>query len=90
MSFLRYAKEISYSHQEEWDGSGFPEGLSGDQIPISGRLMALVDVYYALISMRVYKSAMSHAEASKIIVESKGSDFDPGAGGFLCAGRGIQ
>ncbi|MES3008872.1 MAG: two-component system response regulator [Pseudomonadota bacterium] len=77
MPFLRYAKEIAYSHQEKWDGSGYPEGLSGDDIPISARLMAVADVYDALISKRVYKDGMSHENAVNIIKEGNGSHFDP-------------
>ena len=77
MPFLKYAKEIAYSHQEKWDGSGYPEGLSGDDIPISARLMAVADVYDALISRRVYKEGMPHQKAVSIIIESKGSHFDP-------------
>jgi len=75
-SFIRYAREIAYTHQEKWDGSGYPNGLKGDEIPISGRLMALADVYDALISKRVYKPPFSHEKAMKIIVEGKGSHFD--------------
>ncbi|MES2606212.1 MAG: two-component system response regulator [Pseudomonadota bacterium] len=77
MPFLRYAKEIAYSHQEKWDGSGYPEGLSGDDIPISARLMAVADVYDALISKRVYKEAMSHEKAVAIIEEGRAKHFDP-------------
>ena len=77
MPFLKYAKEIAYSHQEKWDGSGYPEGLSGDDIPISARLMAVADVYDALISRRVYKAPMPHEKAVEIIKEGKGSHFDP-------------
>lgn len=76
-SFLRFAMEIAYSHQEKWDGSGYPEGLQGEQIPISGRLMALADVYDALISRRVYKPPFTHQRAVEIIVQGKGSHFDP-------------
>jgi putative two-component system response regulator len=76
-SFLRHAKEIAHSHQEKWDGSGYPQGLKGDEIPISGRLMALADVYDALISKRVYKPPFSHEDAVKIIVAGKGIHFDP-------------
>ncbi|MEN9757485.1 MAG: hypothetical protein RL755_1672 [Pseudomonadota bacterium] len=75
--FLKYAKEIAYAHQEKWDGSGYPLGLSGDDIPISARLMAIADVYDALISRRVYKEGMTHEKALQIIVEGKGSHFDP-------------
>jgi putative two-component system response regulator len=76
-SFLQCAREIALSHQEKWDGSGYPEGLKGDAIPISARLMALADVYDALISRRVYKAPMSHEQAFKIILEGKGTHFDP-------------
>ncbi len=76
VSFLRYAREIAFTHQEKWDGSGYPAGLRGDEIPISGRLMALADVYDALISRRVYKPPFSHEEAVKIIVEGRGKHFD--------------
>jgi CHASE2 domain-containing sensor protein len=76
-SFLRFAREIAYTHHERWDGSGYPEGLRGEQIPVPGRLMALVDVYDALTSMRGYKSQLSHDEAVQIIIEAKGTQFDP-------------
>jgi len=75
-SFLRFAREIAYTHQEKWDGSGYPTGLKGDEIPISGRLMALADVYDALISKRVYKPPFPHQKAVQIIVEGKGKHFD--------------
>ncbi|GAB2859945.1 two-component system response regulator [Pseudoduganella ginsengisoli] len=77
VDFLRFAKEIAYGHQEKWDGSGYPEGLAGDAIPISARLMALADVYDALISRRVYKDGMSHEQAVAIITEGRGTHFDP-------------
>lgn len=75
--FLHYAKEIAYSHQEKWDGSGYPEGLAGENIPISARLMAVADVYDALISRRVYKPEMTHEQAVEIIVKGSGQHFDP-------------
>jgi putative two-component system response regulator len=75
--FLKYAKEIAYGHQEKWDGTGYPEGLSGDAIPISARLMAVADVYDALISRRVYKNSMPHEQAVQVISEGKGNHFDP-------------
>ncbi|WP_042007363.1 HD-GYP domain-containing protein, partial [Aeromonas dhakensis] len=62
---------------EKWDGSGYPAGLAGEAIPLSGRLMALADVYDALISKRVYKPAFSHEQARTIIVEGRGRHFDP-------------
>ncbi len=76
-SFLRFAKEIALTHQEKWDGSGYPQSLEGEDIPLSGRLMAVADVYDALISKRVYKPAFSHEEACKIIIEGSGKHFDP-------------
>jgi putative two-component system response regulator len=76
-AFLRHAREIAYSHQEKWDGSGYPEGLSGDAIPLSARLMAVADVYDALISRRVYKDAMSHEKALQIMRAGRGTHFDP-------------
>jgi len=76
-SFLRYAREIAYSHHEKWNGFGYPEKLKGEDIPLSGRIMALADVYDALISRRVYKSPFTHTKAVSIIEEGKGSHFDP-------------
>jgi putative two-component system response regulator len=76
-SFLTIAAEIALSHQEKWDGSGFPQGLKGDAIPISGRLMALADVYDALTSKRIYKPPLSHALAVEIIKNGRGAHFDP-------------
>jgi putative two-component system response regulator len=75
--FLAFAKEIAYSHQEKWDGTGYPEGLAGDAIPMSARLMALADVYDALISRRVYKAPIPHDRAVEIITEGRGKHFDP-------------
>ncbi|MNX83149.1 Cyclic di-GMP phosphodiesterase response regulator RpfG [compost metagenome] len=75
--FLSLAKEIAYSHQEKWDGSGYPQGLAGDDIPVSARLMAVADVYDALISRRVYKAGMPHAQAVEIIRQGRGTHFDP-------------
>lgn len=76
-SFLNFAREIAYSHQEKYDGSGYPQGLKGEDIPLSARIMALADVYDALISRRVYKDEMSHEKAASIIFEGKGKHFDP-------------
>ncbi len=76
-SFLGVAKEIAYGHHEKWNGSGYPQGLSGEAIPLSARLMALADVYDALISKRVYKPAWSHADAVAMVRESSGTHFDP-------------
>ncbi|TXH03244.1 MAG: HD domain-containing protein, partial [Rhodocyclaceae bacterium] len=77
VEFLVHAKEIAYSHQEKWDGSGYPEGLAGDAIPISARIMALADVYDALISRRQYKEPWSHDKAVKLIADNRGAHFDP-------------
>ncbi|QSF46728.1 response regulator [Paenibacillus tianjinensis] len=76
-TFLRFAKEIVYSHHEKWNGTGYPEGLAGEQIPLSARLMAVADVYDALTSERVYKAAMPHKQAVEIIVADAGRHFDP-------------
>ena len=76
-SFLRFAKEIAGSHHEKWDGSGYPQGLAGEAIPLSARLMALADVYDALISKRVYKEAFTHEVARDIILKGCGTHFDP-------------
>ncbi|QLG89188.1 response regulator [Chitinibacter bivalviorum] len=75
--FLLYAREIAYGHQEKWDGSGYPQGLKGDEIPISARLMALADVYDALLSRRVYKPPFSHQMSVDIIKQGRNSHFDP-------------
>lgn len=75
--FLKMVKEVTYSHQERWDGSGYPQGLVGYDIPMSARLMAVADVYDALISSRVYRDGMPHPDAFAIIVEGKGHLFDP-------------
>ncbi|MES2879756.1 MAG: HD domain-containing phosphohydrolase [Pseudomonadota bacterium] len=74
---LQTLKEIAYSHQEKWDGSGYPQGLSGTQIPLSARLIALADVYDALISDRVYKAGVPHEQAVGIIFGERGGHFDP-------------
>ena len=76
-SFLSMGREIAASHHEKWDGTGYPNGLAGEKIPLSGRLMALADVYDALRSPRVYKPAFSHEKAMSIICEGKGKHFDP-------------
>ena len=77
LEFLSVAKEIAHWHHEKWDGSGYPDGLAGDAIPVAARLMALADVFDALISVRAYKPAMSHAEAREIIIAGRGRHFDP-------------
>jgi len=74
---LQTLKEICYSHQEKWDGSGYPQGLAGEQIPLSARLLAISDVYDALIADRVYKAGVSHEQAVGIIFGERGGHFDP-------------
>ncbi len=76
-NFLHFAQEIANYHHEKFDGSGYPEGLKGNDIPLSARLMAIADVYDALISKRVYKEGFSHEKAKEIIVEGSGKHFDP-------------
>lgn len=76
-SFFKYALEIAHTHHEKWDGSGYPQGLKNKEIPLSGRIMALADVYDALVNTRYYKEALSHVEAKKIITEQSGKHFDP-------------
>lgn len=76
-SFLKMAREITTTHHEKWDGTGYPKGLCGDEIPISGRIVALADVYDALRSKRVYKPGLSHEKSMEIIVKGKGYHFDP-------------
>jgi len=76
-SFLSIARQIAYSHHEKWDGTGYPEGLKGQEIPLAGRLMALADVYDALRGKRVYKPAFSHKKAAGIIKSGSGTHFDP-------------
>ncbi|MBU0681598.1 MAG: response regulator [Proteobacteria bacterium] len=75
-SFLHYAKEIACSHHERFDGTGYPRGLAGEETPLSGRIMAIADVYDALISKRVYKEAFAHDKAVAIMAEGRGSHFD--------------
>jgi putative two-component system response regulator len=77
VEFLRVAKEIALCHHEKWNGSGYPRGLSGDDIPLSARLMAVADVYDALINKRVYKPSMTHESALDIMREGRGIHFDP-------------
>lgn len=77
VAFLSVAKEIAHWHHEKWDGSGYPDALAGEAIPISARLMAIADVFDALISPRVYKAPMGYAQAKEIIAAGRGSHFDP-------------
>ncbi|MFB9951116.1 GAF and HD-GYP domain-containing protein [Rhizobium puerariae] len=76
--FLSLAKEIAHTHHEKWNGTGYPQGLKGEDIPIGGRIMAIADVYDALVSERIYKPAMPHDEAVGLILREAGRHFDPG------------
>ena len=75
--FLTMGKEIAYYHHEKWNGEGYPKGLSGDQIPLSARIMAVADVYDALVTRRVYKDAFTHEKAYGIVCDESGKSFDP-------------
>jgi CHASE2 domain-containing sensor protein len=75
--FLQFGKEIAYTHHEKWDGSGYPEGLHGESISLLGRIMAIADVYDALISQRSYKPPFTHGEAVSFVARNKGTHFDP-------------
>lgn len=77
VEFLSLAKEIAHWHHEKWDGSGYPDGLAGDSIPVSARIMTLADVFDALISRRVYKDPMPYNEVRDIIAAGRGRHFDP-------------
>lgn len=77
MPFLSTARGLIASHHEKFDGTGYPEGLSGDSVPLPARIMAVADVYDALRSKRVYKPPLSHEAAAEIIFQSAGSHFDP-------------
>ena len=77
VEYLRMARDIARSHHEKFDGSGYPLGLEGDKIPLCGRIVALADVYDALTTKRVYKSAFSHERARSILLEGIGKHFDP-------------
>ncbi|HRD97261.1 MAG TPA: response regulator [Rubrivivax sp.] len=77
LPFLAVAKEIAHWHHEKWDGSGYPDGLAGEAIPVSARLMAVADVFDALISARVYKAAMSYPKAREIMAAGRAQHFDP-------------
>jgi putative two-component system response regulator len=75
--FLRAARDIVYGHHERWDGRGYPGGIGGEEIPLVARIMSVADVYDALISPRVYKPPFTHEESRRLIIEGRGTQFDP-------------
>jgi putative two-component system response regulator len=75
--YLKHSEDICYGHHERWDGNGYPRRLKGDEIPLTARLASLADVYDALVCARVYKAAMSYEDALKIIINGRGTQFDP-------------
>jgi putative two-component system response regulator len=82
-SFLRIAREIAIAHHEKWNGTGYPAGLAGEEIPLPARIMALADVYDALISKRVYKPPFPHRKAIEHMMQDIGTHFDPAFGELL-------
>ena len=87
LSFHIIAENVAHYHHERWDGSGYPEGLKGEQIPLEARIMAIADVYDALVSKRVYKDSMSFEKANAIIMEGMGTQFDEGLKQYYVAAR---
>lgn len=85
--FVKVAENVAHYHHEKWDGSGYPDGLSGEEIPIEARIMALADVFDALVSIRCYKEAYTYDKAFSIIEESIGTHFDPKLGKMFLKGR---
>ncbi|EAR61812.1 HD-GYP domain-containing protein [Neptuniibacter caesariensis] len=77
VKFLKFAQQVTLSHHERWDGKGYPQGLKGEDIPLVARLMAVADVYDAMISRRPYKSALDHEEVKNVILSGRGTHFDP-------------
>lgn len=77
ISYLRQSLDIPYKHHERWDGSGYPQGLVGEQIPLAARIFAIVDVYDALVSDRPYRKAWTHEQTIQYIREQSGIQFDP-------------
>jgi len=86
LPFFKVAKEIAHWHHERWDGTGYPDGLVGEAIPVSARLMAVADVFDALVSPRVYKPAMTVPEAREIMAAGRGRHFDPDVADVFLAG----
>ncbi len=77
LPFLGFARQIAYGHHERWDGSGYPQGIAGDSIPKSARLMAIVDAYDALTSDRVYRAGVAHDKAVQLVFQERGAQFAP-------------
>jgi putative two-component system response regulator len=96
--FLRMARDIAASHHEWYDGSGYPRGLVGEEIPLAGRIVALADTYDALTSKRIYKDAFTHEKARSAMIKGRGSHFDPDVvdaflaneQAFIAAGRSLS
>lgn len=86
-AFTQLAENVAHYHHERWDGSGYPKGLKGDDIPLEARIMAIADVYDALVSKRVYKEKLSFDEADRIIKDNMGTQFDPGLYRYYAAAR---
>ena len=87
LHFKQIAENVAHYHHEKYDGSGYPEGLKGEDIPLEARIMAIADVYDALVSKRVYKESMSFEDANKIMTESFGSHFDKKLEPYYLAAR---
>ena len=85
--FEEIAVNVAHYHHERWDGRGYPEGLKGEEIPLEARIMAIADVYDALVSKRVYKDEFSFEKANQIILEGMGTQFDPGLEKYYLAAR---
>ena len=75
--FLEHAKKIAYCHHEKWDGTGYPEGLKGNEIPLEARMLSLVDVYDVLMTKRPYKAPLTQEVVVEMVLDGKGSHFDP-------------
>ena len=86
-SFHLLAENVAHYHHERWDGSGYPDGLKGEEIPLEARIMAIADVYDALVSKRVYKDSMSFEQADSIILSGMGTQFDPGLKEYYISAR---
>ena len=86
LPFFSVAKEIAHWHHEKWDGTGYPDGLVGDAIPLSARLMAIADVFDALVTPRVYRRAMTMQQAHDIMAAGRGKHFDPDVADAFLAG----